>query len=120
MEIQGKPVFVGHHKSRKERQPKIEEMKKNFTNIFVKNLDENITDEIFKQLFSQFGKITSAAIMHDDQGKSKVTLFLFFILNFIFKKKFFFLHFFNYGNKKIAYSNNHPTLLNFFLGFWFC
>ena len=36
-------------------------------NIYVKNIDDQITDEQFKDLFSKYGTITSARIMKDDQ-----------------------------------------------------
>lgn len=34
-------------------------------NLYVKNLDDSITDEFFKETFAQFGTITSARIMRD-------------------------------------------------------
>lgn len=49
-------VKVLPFKSRKERQ---EGLANKFTNIFVKNIPEDITEEKFKELFSQFGTITS-------------------------------------------------------------
>lgn len=63
--------FVGHHVSRKERQAKIEEMKAQFTNVYVKNLDTEVTDEELNELFGKYGKITSAAVAKDDEGKSR-------------------------------------------------
>lgn len=40
-------------------------------NLYVKNLDETITDDIFRELFSPFGTITSARIMRDGTGMSR-------------------------------------------------
>merc|ERR1719379_1553728 len=40
-------------------------------NLYVKNLDESITDDKLKELFCTFGKITSAKIATDDKGTSK-------------------------------------------------
>ncbi|KAI0082643.1 polyadenylate binding protein [Panus rudis PR-1116 ss-1] len=71
MLLNDKKVYVGHHISRKERQSKIEEMKSQFTNIYVKNLDPEVTQEEFKELFEQFGNVTSAVIQTDEEGKSK-------------------------------------------------
>jgi len=40
-------------------------------NLYVKNLADEIDDDKLKQMFEQFGKITSAKIMTDANGKSK-------------------------------------------------
>jgi polyadenylate-binding protein len=72
MLLNDKKVFVGHHISKKDRQSKFEEMKANFTNIYVKNIDLDVTDEEFRDLFNTFGEITSATISRDpDSGKSR-------------------------------------------------
>lgn len=39
MLLNDRKVFVGHHVSKKERQSKMDEMKAQFTNIYVKNVD---------------------------------------------------------------------------------
>ncbi|KAH9951466.1 polyadenylate binding protein [Amylocystis lapponica] len=71
MLLNDKKVYVGHHISRKERQSKIEEMKSQFTNIYVKNVDPEVTEEEFRELFTQFGNVTSAVIQVDDEGRSR-------------------------------------------------
>ncbi|OKL59337.1 Polyadenylate-binding protein, cytoplasmic and nuclear [Talaromyces atroroseus] len=72
MLLNDKKVFVGHHISKKDRQSKFEEMKANFTNIYVKNIDLEVTDEEFRELFGKFGDITSATISRDpESGKSR-------------------------------------------------
>lgn len=71
MLLNDKKVFVGHHVPRKERESKEEEIKKNFTNIFVKNLPDNYDDEQLNKLFAEYGPITSAAVSRDEDGKSK-------------------------------------------------
>jgi polyadenylate-binding protein len=71
MLLNEKKVFVGHHIPKKERMSKFEEMKANFTNIYVKNIDLEVTDEEFRDLFEKHGDITSASIARDDQGKSR-------------------------------------------------
>lgn len=71
MLLNDKKVFVGHHISKKDRQSKFEEMKANFTNIYVKNLDQEISDDEFRTMFEKFGEITSATLSHDQEGKSR-------------------------------------------------
>ncbi|RYN41188.1 Polyadenylate-binding protein, cytoplasmic and nuclear [Alternaria arborescens] len=71
MLLNEKKVFVGHHIPKKERMSKFEEMKANFTNIYVKNIDLEVSDEDFRELFEKHGDITSASIARDDQGKSR-------------------------------------------------
>ncbi|KAF1931454.1 polyadenylate binding protein [Didymella exigua CBS 183.55] len=71
MLLNEKKVFVGHHIPKKERMSKFEEMKANFTNIYVKNIDLDVTDDDFRKLFEKHGDITSASIARDDQGKSR-------------------------------------------------
>jgi polyadenylate-binding protein len=71
MLLNDKKVFVGHHIPRKERQSKLDEMRALFTNLYVKNLDPEMSQAEFEQLFSHFGAVTSALISIDEEGKSK-------------------------------------------------
>jgi polyadenylate-binding protein len=71
MLLNDKKVFVGHHISKKDRQSKFEEMKANFTNIYIKNIDPEVEDEEFRKLFEKFGEITSATLSRDSEGKSR-------------------------------------------------
>lgn len=71
MLLNDKKVYVGHHISRKERQSKLDEMKAAFTNLYVKNLESDVTQEDFEQLFSKYGSVTSAVLSFDEEGKSK-------------------------------------------------
>ena len=87
MLLNDKKVYVGHHISRKvgldymgctsshmfikERQSKLEEMRSQFTNLYVKNIDPEVTEEDFVELFSRYGTVTSAVIQMDDEGRSK-------------------------------------------------
>ena len=41
-------------------------------NLFVKNLDDTIDSEKLEEEFKPFGTITSAKVMVDEAGKSKV------------------------------------------------
>ncbi|TXT15762.1 hypothetical protein VHUM_00265 [Vanrija humicola] len=71
MLLNDKKVYVGHHISKKERQSKVEEQRAQFTNIFVKNLDPEFTQEKLEDLFKPFGEIVSAALGSDESGASK-------------------------------------------------
>ncbi|TFL07477.1 hypothetical protein BDV98DRAFT_557918 [Pterulicium gracile] len=71
MLLNDKKVFVGHHVSRKERQSKLDEQKSQFTNLYVKNLDPEMTTEEFEKLFASFGEITSAKLQLEEDGKNK-------------------------------------------------
>lgn len=72
MLLNEKKVFVGHHIPRKDRESKFDEMKANFTNIYVKNIDSETTDDEFRALFEKYGAITSASIARDqDSGKNR-------------------------------------------------
>jgi polyadenylate-binding protein len=72
MLLNEKKVFVGHHIPKKDRQSKFEEMKANFTNIYVKNIPVEVTDEEFRELFEKYGDVTSASLARDaETGKSR-------------------------------------------------
>ncbi|GMI88258.1 POLY(A) BINDING PROTEIN 8, poly(A) binding protein 8 [Hibiscus trionum] len=47
-------------------------------NLYVKNLDDSISDENLKELFSQYGTITSCKVMRDPSGVSKGSGFVAF------------------------------------------
>ncbi|KAJ1933471.1 Protein phosphatase PP2A regulatory subunit B, partial [Linderina pennispora] len=64
-------VFVGHHVSRRERQSRLDEIRSQFTNVYVKNLDAEVDDKALEELFSKFGKITSAVVQRDEEGASR-------------------------------------------------
>ena len=72
MLLNEKKVFVGHHIPRKDRDSKFDEMKANFTNIYVKNIHADVTDDDLRALFEKYGDVTSAAIARDpESGKSR-------------------------------------------------
>ncbi|KAF3324431.1 polyadenylate-binding protein 7 isoform X2 [Carex littledalei] len=49
-----------------------------FTNLYIKNLDEDIDEELVRLKFSQFGPIVSVMIARDDNGISKGFAFVCF------------------------------------------
>ncbi|KAB8300021.1 hypothetical protein EYC80_000260 [Monilinia laxa] len=80
MLLNEKKVFVGHHIPKKDRQSKFEEMKANFTNIYVKNIPVEATEEEFRELFKKYGDVTSASLARDaESGKSRGFGFVNFI-----------------------------------------
>lgn len=68
--LNGKKAFVGFFIPRRDRE-KNNSMQPKWTNIFVKNLSKEINDEMFVQLFSKHGTITSYVLQKDGEGKSK-------------------------------------------------
>lgn len=71
MSLNDREVYVGKHFSRKDRESYFEELKANFTNVFVKNFGPEFTEEELKDLFSTYGKITSVHFEKDAEGKSR-------------------------------------------------
>lgn len=68
-----KEISVIKYKPRKELVLKIEEYKKNFVNVYVKNIPLSMSDEEFAKLFEVYGTVTSCLIMKDlsDPPKSR-------------------------------------------------
>lgn len=57
---------------RKYEQQKVERMQRyQGVNLYVKNLDDTVTDEMLRQNFESYGKITSAKVMCDETNRSK-------------------------------------------------
>jgi polyadenylate-binding protein len=71
MLLNGKKVYVGKFISRKEREKELGEKAKLFTNVYVKNFGEDMTDEKLKEMFEKYGTITSHKVMSKDDGKSR-------------------------------------------------
>ncbi|KAJ9151134.1 Polyadenylate-binding protein [Pleurostoma richardsiae] len=71
MLLNEKKVYVGYHIPKKDRQSKFEEMKANFTNVYVKNIPQETTDDEFRELFEQFGDVTSSSLARDTEGKNR-------------------------------------------------
>ncbi|XP_063979105.1 polyadenylate-binding protein 4-like [Diachasmimorpha longicaudata] len=70
MLLNGKKVYVGKFIPRKEREKELGEKAKLFTNVYVKNFGEDMTDEKLKDMFEKYGTITSYKVMAKDDGKS--------------------------------------------------
>jgi polyadenylate-binding protein len=71
MLLNDKVVFVGQHIPKRERQAKIDEIRSRFTNLYIKGLSTDVSDEEFKELFSKYGAVTSAVVSRDNEGNSR-------------------------------------------------
>jgi polyadenylate-binding protein len=71
MLLNGREVFVGPHISRQDRASKLDKVLQNFTNVFIKNIDLEATQDELTELFKPFGAITSLKLEVDAEGKSK-------------------------------------------------
>lgn len=63
MLLNAKKVFVGRFIPRKEREKELGEKAKLFTNVYVKNFGDELTDESLRDMFEKYGKITSHKVM---------------------------------------------------------
>lgn len=69
MLLNDKQVYVGPFLRKQERDLAVD--KTRFTNVFVKNLSESTTEEDLRNVFGEFGALTSVAVMRDEDGKSR-------------------------------------------------
>lgn len=83
-----KILYVGRAQRKAEREAELkakfeQERKSRFeklqgANLYIKNLDDHIDDEKLKELFSEYGTITSCKVMLDQHGLSKGSGFVAF------------------------------------------
>uniref|UniRef100_A0A8C6NYT8 Polyadenylate-binding protein n=1 Tax=Nothobranchius furzeri TaxID=105023 RepID=A0A8C6NYT8_NOTFU len=71
MLLNDRKVFVGHFKSRKEREVEFGTKVVKFTNVYIKNFGEDLTDEKLKEMFSAFGRTLSVRVMKDEKSRSR-------------------------------------------------
>ncbi|ONM20733.1 Polyadenylate-binding protein 2 [Zea mays] len=69
MLINDKKVFVGPFVRKQDRENVSSNIK--FSNVYVKNLSDTVTDDELKEMFGKYGTITSAVVMRDSDGKSR-------------------------------------------------
>jgi polyadenylate-binding protein len=80
-------VYVGPFKSRDVRVKDMASREQEFTNLYVKNLDEDVTEEKLGEMFGKYGNVTSRKIMmgaadaDDADSKSKCFGFVAFETN---------------------------------------
>nr|DAD44535.1 TPA_asm: hypothetical protein HUJ06_002765 [Nelumbo nucifera] len=66
--LHGKKLYVSKFIKKSDRQNTCE---LKYTNLYVKNLDHDLTEDLLLDKFSDFGKVCNVVIMKDNQGKSK-------------------------------------------------
>ncbi|XP_041953036.1 embryonic polyadenylate-binding protein-like isoform X3 [Alosa sapidissima] len=71
MLLNDRKVFVGHFKSRKEREAECGAKAMVFTNVYIKNFGETYDDKQLENIFSEFGKTLSVRVMRDERGSSR-------------------------------------------------
>jgi polyadenylate-binding protein len=69
MLLNDKQVFVGPFLRKQERESGTDKVK--FNNVYVKNLSESTTGDDLKNIFGEYGPLTSVVVMRDGDGKSK-------------------------------------------------
>ncbi|KAK9097367.1 hypothetical protein Sjap_022864 [Stephania japonica] len=89
-EFDGKEWYVGKAQKKSEREVELKERfqamknavdKSQGVNLYVKNLDESIGDDILRELFSGYGTITSCKVMRDPSGVSRGSGFVAFSIS---------------------------------------
>ncbi|XP_015220601.1 polyadenylate-binding protein 1-like isoform X2 [Lepisosteus oculatus] len=71
MLLNDRKVFVGHFKSRKEREAEFGAKAMEFTNVYIKNFGEDFDDNKLREVFSEYGKTLSVRVMVDERGRSR-------------------------------------------------
>ncbi|KAG1194848.1 hypothetical protein G6F70_008685 [Rhizopus microsporus] len=71
MLLNDRKVYVGFYIPKKERQSKVEGFRAQFTNVYVKNIPLDVSDEELRELFGKYGAITSCLITKDNIGVSR-------------------------------------------------
>ncbi|GMH09882.1 hypothetical protein Nepgr_011723 [Nepenthes gracilis] len=67
--VGGKQIYVGKFMRKSDRVLTNADVK--YTNLYIKNLDSDITEEVLQEKFSQFGNIISLVITKEENGASK-------------------------------------------------
>ncbi|KAK1309751.1 putative polyadenylate-binding protein [Acorus calamus] len=67
--VEGKQIYVGHFIKKSARM--LPGSEATYTNLYMKNLDLEVAEEILWEKFSEFGEITNLTIVKDDNGNSR-------------------------------------------------
>ncbi|KAF5185261.1 Polyadenylate-binding protein [Thalictrum thalictroides] len=67
--VEDKPIYVGNFVKRSDRASSGLDAK--YTNLYMKNLDQDVTEEMLREKFLEFGTITDLVVSKDDNGDSR-------------------------------------------------
>jgi polyadenylate-binding protein len=80
-EVNGNVIYAGRAMKKAERQAtlrrdydarrKDQQQKSRGVNLYIKNLDDDVNDAKLRDIFSEFGTITSAKVMRDEKDNSR-------------------------------------------------
>lgn len=74
---EAKPLYVSRAQKKSEREAQLKSARQERANkyqglnLYVKNLDETVSDEKLREVFANYGDITSAKVMRDDKENSR-------------------------------------------------
>lgn len=71
MLLNGKKVYVGRFVPRKDREMELGEKARKFTNVYIKNINDDYDEGRLTEMFQKYGKINSVKVMKGEDGKSK-------------------------------------------------
>lgn len=71
MLLNDRKVFVGRFKNRGDRVREMGDRSRQFTNVYLKNLPEDFTEEELSELVAKYGGTMSVKLMKSEDGKSK-------------------------------------------------
>jgi polyadenylate-binding protein len=71
MLLNGKKVYVGRFQPRVQRLRELGDVTRKFTNVYVKNFGDDMSEEKLREMFGKYGTITSVAVMVDENSKPK-------------------------------------------------
>uniref|UniRef100_A0A2C9UZY7 RRM domain-containing protein n=1 Tax=Manihot esculenta TaxID=3983 RepID=A0A2C9UZY7_MANES len=69
--VEGKKLYVSKFVKKSDRTAATIYEESEFTNLYVKNLADNVTEDTLQNMFSIFGKVYNVVIMKDHDGKSR-------------------------------------------------
>ncbi|GMH09878.1 hypothetical protein Nepgr_011719 [Nepenthes gracilis] len=67
--VGGKQIYVGKFLRKSDRDLTNPDIK--YTNLYIKNFDSDITEEVLQEKFSQFGNVISLVVIKNENGASK-------------------------------------------------
>lgn len=69
--LEGSQHFVGLVQPCREREIELRAKGNIYTNVYIKNIGDDVDDECLKNVFSKFGSVLNFRVMTDESGSSK-------------------------------------------------